>query len=210
MTSAATEPNEFVVLRGVPWECYEKVLHGFGNYSWRHCYNRGTLTICSTGHVNRQAVIGMRMLVHTLTLELEVELQSVGKMTIWSPDKECGIEPDESFYLTNEPLVRCKMDYTPDSDPPPDLTIDGSLGKERDARLAVFARMVVPEIWSYDPEGVRFRRLTEFGTYEEIERSIELPGLTSQIVQEHLERRRGISDTAFMLGFRDWVRANLK
>jgi Uma2 family endonuclease len=43
MSTAATEPNEFVVLHGVPWEVYTKVTDALGDCHLRHTYDHGTL-----------------------------------------------------------------------------------------------------------------------------------------------------------------------
>lgn len=43
MTTAATEPNEFVVLHGVPWDVYTKITDALGEYHLRHTYDRGML-----------------------------------------------------------------------------------------------------------------------------------------------------------------------
>ena len=55
-----------------------------------------------------------------MALAFDIPIQSIGSTTLRAAKGERGVQPDEAYYLANEPLVHCKETYEPEKDPPPD------------------------------------------------------------------------------------------
>ena len=127
------------------------------------------------------------------------------------PKKGSGKEPDTSFHITNEHRIRERDEIDLDVDPPPDLAIEVDNTADSEAKLPVYAKLGVPEVWRYDAKtgSLWFGRLQTDGTYRPIERSECLPMLTPALVLDALGRCRGVEESRWGRLLRDWVRAEL-
>src|SRR5204863_3892315 len=72
----------------------------------------------------------------------------------WSSDVYLSrrLEPDECYYVANEPLVRDKLHLDLAVDPPPDLAIEVEISRDSLNRHRIYAALGVPELWRYDGE----------------------------------------------------------
>src|SRR2546421_3954220 len=114
MSSVAAPPHEGspvpdgrrFVLRAIDWHTYRTISEALKGGHLRLTYDRGNLelmTISGT-HGNCSRLLGR--FVFVLAEEFHVPIRSFGDMTYESEELECGVEGDESFYLTNEAAVR--------------------------------------------------------------------------------------------------------
>jgi Uma2 family endonuclease len=117
-----------------------------------------------------------------------------------------GLEPDESYYIANEPRVRGSDVYRPGEDPPPDLAIEVDVTSAVLKRLPIYARLGVPELWRYVDDEVRFYRLSEGGEYMPTERSLAFPWMNSADVTRHLERRHDMDENSVVRAFVEWAK----
>src|SRR5689334_12972304 len=83
-----------------------------------------------------------------------------------SPELERAIEPDECFYLTNEPLIRGKEEFNFEVDPPPDLGIEVNISSSSRRRMPIYAALGVPEVWRFSRDHIVIHRLAGDGTYQ--------------------------------------------
>jgi Uma2 family endonuclease len=121
-----------------------------------------------------------------------------------------GKEPDQSFYLASESLIRGKEDINLEVDPPPDLWIEVDHRGSSRGSLPLYASLGIPEVWRFRTR----RELLWFGSldgrvYREIERSKVLPTLTPQNVLEALDLGAGLSESEWDVLLRAWVRERL-
>ena len=112
------------------------------------------------------------------------------------------MEPDECFYVQNEPKVRGKHRWNPKRDPPPDLVIEGSIIPSSLDRLAIYASLGVPEIWRYDHESVDFHQLSADGTYRPCQRSPKFPFLSPAALLPFYRQRHAWDDVSLLKAFR--------
>jgi Uma2 family endonuclease len=213
MSTIATEADvgQSIVLHGVSWEQYEKLLDAFGNRRLRHTYDRGTLEIMSPSSTHENVKRFMGRLIEKLAEECDVDIRSFGSMTQRKRKKERGLESDECYYFANEPLVRHKRDLDFAIDPPPDLAVEVDVSRSSVGRLRVYASLGVPEIWRCDEdEHVTFVKLVKGGRYTEIERSIAFPFLTPGELQEFVDLRLALSERELIRKFARWVRKKIK
>ena len=207
MTAAAMDSEARVGVQTIRWETYEALLEDRGNHGPRIFYDRGRLEFLSPSwdHESIKTLLGR--FVEIYTLELKVDLRALGSATFKSPMREFGLEPDECYYVANEPLVRGKRSFEPEKDPPPDLAIEVDLSSAMVNKLALYSRLGVPEVWSHDGEHIVFRWLGDDGNYAVRETSRAFVDLRSADLDPVIDQRLAQSDTALALAFRDWLQA---
>ena len=76
-----------------------------------------------------------------------IPIQSTGATTLKAQLKERGLEPDQSYYITNESLVRGCDDLDLEHDPPPDLAIEVEISRSALDKLAIYGDLGVSEVW---------------------------------------------------------------
>ena len=143
-------------------------------------------------------------LVEVYTLERGIDIQSVGATTLKSQLLEKGLEPDESYYVQNETLVRGRDDLDLAVDPPPDLAVEVDLTSSAIDKLGIYASLGVPEVWTYG-DGVVIYHLQTTGQRIVAPRSRALPELASSDLDRFLRMRGGVSETQLVRAFREWV-----
>ena len=90
----------------------------------RLAYDKGILEIMSPykAHENPNRLIEGFIVV--MCEELGLEINRTGSTTLTRDDLEKGGEPDSSYYIQNEFLVRDKDKIDLSKDPPPDLVLE--------------------------------------------------------------------------------------
>ena len=89
-------------------------------------------------------------MIEAFALATDISIKSIGSTTIRAAKGGRGLQPDQTYYLASEPLVRGKDAYDPKKDPPPDLAIEVDVTNTSLPRMPVFARIGVPEVWRLD------------------------------------------------------------
>jgi Uma2 family endonuclease len=203
-----TEPNRFV-LDGVDYQAYKKAADALGERPFRATFDgqRVEFMTTSTRHEGWKRFVG-RML-EALSEELGMDIACFGSMTMRREDMERGLEPDECYYIRNEPLVRHRLDLDLDQDPPPDLAVEIEVSRSLLNRIAIYAALGVPEVWRFDGERFQVLLHEEGGRYEPAEASRSFPTLPLDEFARFLRLREATGDSATIRAFRAWVRANL-
>jgi Uma2 family endonuclease len=195
-----------VILNQISWHTYEQLLAEMGNSrTIRLCYDRGLLEIMTPllDHENPKRIL--EKFVDALAEERNLEILSVGSTTLKRPDLAKGAEPDSSFYIQNEPLVKGKNRIDLTTDPPPDLVIEIDISSSSVDREGIYAAMGVPEIWRCDRGVVKFLQL-DAGKYIIVERSLAFPLLSATEITKFLSQSQTLGETTLLRSFRAWVR----
>ncbi len=206
MSTVLTPVEHKVILTGVSWETYERLLAEHEDRTGtRFAYDEGTLEIMvvSARHENPNRTLAM--LVEVLAEEFGIDIFRLGSTTFKREEMLKGFEPDSAFYIGHAAAVE-GIDVDPAVDPPPDLTIEVDVTSPSLSRFPIFAAFGVPEVWRYDGSRVAFFRL-EGGRYRETELSAVLPGLTAAIATEFLEASRSMRSTQWLRRVRAWARS---
>ena len=193
-----TVPSRFT---GISWENYMVFLTSLGDRHVRHFYNQGTLEIMSPSKNHDLFKKRLARLVESMAWKLKISIQCVGSMTVTSELTERGFEPDESYYIAHEPIVRCKPDFEPDIDPPPDLIIEIEVSRNCSDKLALYSAMKVPELWRYDGEQLSFFIRSKRGVYRATDRSLAFPFLTINDLTPFLEKFNEVRENEVVTGF---------
>jgi Uma2 family endonuclease len=140
--------------------------------------------------------------------ELRIDLAGYGSMTFRSPGKR-GLVPDGCYWFTHEAQMRNRTHIDFRVDPPPELVVEVDLLRSAINRMAIYARLGVPEVWRLNRKGLTFQLLQPDRTYAEGNASRAFPFLPAGDVSSFMARRRQVSETALMRGFRAWVRQRM-
>jgi Uma2 family endonuclease len=116
------------------------------------------------------------------------------------------LEPDECYYIANEPRVRGKDDLDLAVDPPPDLAIEIDISSSSIDQLAIYASLGVPEVWLCRGTAIHVYALQAEGSYERRDRSLAFPFLPPEGLQRFLDRRDALDENSLLREFVDWAR----
>ena len=205
---ALAETIDHVVLKNIRWSTYEELLKDVGDRSIRLTYDRGTLEIMSPSHRHDWYARLIDRMICVLTEEREVPIKSAGSTTWRSALQGRGLEADDSYYVQNEPSVRGKADFDPDTDPFPDLAVEVEISRSVLDRLGIYAAIGIGEIWTFD--GANLRAMALVGEeYQPIETSRAFPFLEVADLSPWLHRAGQMDETTWIRTFREWVRQTL-
>ncbi len=204
-----TTPENRVVLKGVSWSTFKALLADVGDdRAWRIAYDRGVLEIRMPLEEHEEPKRLIESFVEAIVDELEIELRSLGSLTLEREDLTRAVEPDSCFYIQNESLVRGRNINLP-NDPPPDLAIESDYTNSSVNKDAIYAALGVPELWRYRRQSLQVYQLIE-GKYEMCDRSLAFPFLPVAEIPAFIEQSRTIGQRAAVRLFRQRIREILQ
>ncbi|HLG15253.1 MAG TPA: Uma2 family endonuclease [Blastocatellia bacterium] len=206
MATVLTQNEQRVILKGVSWETYERLLSEHeGSTGTRFTYDRGTLGIMvlSAKHEAIRHTLGL--LVEILAEELNTDVYGLGSTTFRRVDLQRGFEPDGCFYVSREASARGKERIDLTIDPPPDLVIEIDVSHPSLDKFPIFAAVGVPEVWRYDEDHLGVFKL-ENGQYIESTESTALPGVTAEVLSRFLSDSQHLRRTEWLRAVRQWAR----
>jgi Uma2 family endonuclease len=132
-----------VTLHGVTWRGYLKLREKPENAHLRMTYDQGRLDLMSPSKLHERVARLLGHMVFAWCEENNVGLQDCGAVTFQHEDLARGLEPDNCFYIQNEPLVRGRDELDLKSDPPPDLVIEVDITSPSRRRLPMYQALAV-------------------------------------------------------------------
>ncbi|OYD96411.1 hypothetical protein CDG76_06345 [Nostoc sp. 'Peltigera membranacea cyanobiont' 210A] len=198
-----------VVLYNISWQKFENLLVDLGeSRSARVAYDDGTLEIMTPlpEHEYYKEIIGD--IIKDTADVLEIDYECYGSTTWKRELKKAGIESDNCFYFQNEALIRGKLKFDLNQDPPPDLALEIDVTSKSLDRFPIYARLGVPEIWSYDSGKIKIYQL-QGEEYLERETSLMFPNLNIQEIPSLIERYPMAGRRVFRQAIREWVRGQM-
>jgi Uma2 family endonuclease len=211
MAGTALESGESrVVLHDVSWELYEQLLKQLEEQHVHLTYDNGELELMSPLPRHEHFKVVISRWVFVLTEELSLNFKQLGSMTFRRQDLAKGLEPDDCFWLENEPAVRDKLDFDPLKDPPPDLALEIDITSSSLDREGIYAALGIRELWRYDGKTFRAFQLNRQKKYVRKTKSLNFPNLPLDEFQAFFHRPKGITEGEWTLRFRSWVRKKVK
>lgn len=200
-----SEVQQRVILPGVSWETYERLLADFQDSHAAHfAYDQGKLEIMVLSAEHEEDKDVLTLLVNVLAEEMDIDVRSFGSTTFQREDLERGFEPDACFYIAHEAQVRGKKKLDLAIDPPPDLVIEIDITSPSLNKFSIFAAMRIPEVWRYDGEMLTIFTLAGDEYIERIE-SVALPTVTSNVLSNFVRDSKQMKRTAWLRRVREWV-----
>jgi Uma2 family endonuclease len=158
-------------------------------------------------HENRK--IQFDRLIFALVEELEIEIKSAGSTTLKRKLTNRGIEPDNCYYIQNEPEVRGKQELDLETNPPPDLAIEIDITSSSVNKFGIYSALGIPELWRYNGRVLKFYQLAE-GQYVEREFSIAFPLVSVTEMSRFIEQSKTTGEIALLKLFRAWARDKIQ
>jgi Uma2 family endonuclease len=210
-TADATElrTRDCLVLDPVSWQDYTSFLKLFADRpAWRLTFDRGVLEIMSPSGTHESSVDLLGRFVDILTDELDLPVKAGASTTYRRKKAQRGLEPDRSWWIANEGLVRSKREIDLSQDPPPDLCIEVDVTHSSLDRMRIYATLGVPEVWQLNDESLTFHVLKK-KSYEVKSASLAFPFVTPEVLLTHLGLLGQLDNTAIVREFRAWVRLQI-
>lgn len=198
-----------IVLRNIDWSTYTALRDNPANWPVRMTYDQGVLELMSPSRVHEWFAEFTGRLAVEWSMELGLNLCSCGSVTLRREDLDKGCEPDKSFYIEHEALMRPHDELDLTVHPPPDLVIEADVTADSSGRMPIYRAIQVPEVWRHDTERLRFYVLGGQGDYVEIDESRQLPLLRPEYIERFLELRKEIGENDAVKAFREWIRATI-
>lgn len=209
MTTIAMLPEQAtrrVVLEGVSWDTYERLLGDFVDRHTAHfSYDQGKLEIMVLSARHEQLNRTLSLLVEVLAEELGIDVENLGSTTFKRSDMRRGFEPDSCFYILDPQSVRGRETIELGKDPAPDLVLEIDLSRPSLNKLPIYASLGVREVWRCDGTDVIFYGLRE-SQYETVRESAFFPGLSTRIARQFLAESRTQRRPQWLKRVRAWAR----
>jgi Uma2 family endonuclease len=194
-----------VVLHDICWEQFESLLTTLGDKrAARIAYDYGVLEIMTPLPEHEYYKQVITTAIEDIAEVLEQNYECYGSTTWKRKIQEVGVEPDNCFYFQNEARVRGKLQFDLNSDLPPDLVLEIDLTNKSLNRFPIYARLGVPEIWTYDQGQLTIYQLQE-ETYQIVSTSSIFPALPIQELPRILEQNQTQGRLTLRKAVREWA-----
>ncbi|NMF82404.1 Uma2 family endonuclease [Nodosilinea sp. P-1105] len=210
VTPLATNPPPIapgenrVALRGMDWMAYCKMRSLLNERTCaRLTYDRGTLEITMPSEAHEFYARLIERFIIILVVELGMRVKTLGSTTLEREDLDRGAEPDNGYYIQNQPQVAGRsIDLA--VDPPPDLVVEVDINHTDIDKNALYAAMGVPEFWRFNGKVWRIYQLRD-GQYQECDRSPTFPIVSKDDLYQFLGTCQ-TDEVAAELNIRTWLR----
>ncbi len=122
-------------------------------------------------------------------------------MTLQLETKKAGAEPDSSFYIQSEPLVRHLTELDLKKDPPPDLVVEVDITSSSDRRFPIYARLGIPELWQFNGKTIQYYLLQD-DEYIPVQISPTFPMLQADMILKYLKERLDVGESQAIRAFK--------
>jgi Uma2 family endonuclease len=203
-------PTETRVFYGITWDDYLKLSEKTLDKTNLHIsYNRGILKIMGQGFKHENISRFLNSLIVVASLFMKVNVIPAGSMSLISKKARKGAEPDESYYVQNAHLASFKKElFDDETDTLPDIVVEIDESNKSEDKFEIYAAFGIKEFWLYDTEIMRIFLLSETGEYLLSENSLALPILTSEILENFLNRSQKEEQFKVLTDFQTWLLEN--
>ena len=208
MTPVRNVTNQQMLLSGISWGTFERILDEIGERHLRVTYDNGELEFMTLSFEHENYSRWISRLIFFVALEWNVPLASGGSTTLKRSLRRKGLEADECFWIQHEAAMRGKKRWRPRRDPPPDLAVEIDISSSWLDRLAIYAALHVPEIWRFDGKKLKLLILdAKAGKYRPRKVSVAFPELPMDGFVRFVCRLGGKDEVALIREFTAWLRS---
>jgi Uma2 family endonuclease len=119
IATTSTLAEQRTLLENISWSTFEALLDEIGNNrGYRIAYDDGMLEIMAPIYQHENYKIQSARFIVILAEELDIEIKSAGSTTLKRKIVKKGIEPDNCYYIQNEPAVRGAQELDLETAPP--------------------------------------------------------------------------------------------
>ena len=210
MVATAPEPTfdiravgeQRAVLQGLSWDAYLQILNVLPqSRGAKLTYDNGVLEI--TVPLEDHEFYGrlIERFILTLVEVMGLRIKTMGSTTMNYPQLNKGAEPDNAYYIHNQPLVKGRnVNFS--QDPPPDLVVEVDMTHTDIAKNQFYASLGVPEFWRFDGKVWRIYAL-QTGAYVECDQSPTFPTVPKAWLYSFLELAK-VDEIEAVQSLRSW------
>jgi Uma2 family endonuclease len=193
-----------VVFKNITWQGYQQLLEVLGDRrAARITFDRGLLEITMPLEEHEFSGRLIERLIIILVVELGLTVKTMGSTTLNRADLDRGAEPDNAYYIKNQPLLAGRK-VNLATDPPPDLVVEVDITHTDINKTALYASMGISEFWRYDGQEWHIYHLQE-NTYLEVFLSPTFPMLPKDKFYEFLAIAQ-TNEVKAEVDLRYWIR----
>ena len=180
-----------VILSGISWERYEQLVDELerAGRNLMLTYDNGELEIEMPSEIHELIKTFVRALLESYLLSRNTPFLPLGQTTYKRRMLGKGVEPDESYYISNLANVSQAGDNDLERVPPPDLAIEVEVTVPLLEKLPVYAAIGIGELWHINATGEARILLLRGGEYVETPASVEVPHFTAAVLGDWVRRR---------------------
>ena len=168
----AQDPNP-TLLHDITWEQLEQLDLILEHTGSRLTYIDGIVEIMappSEAHESPKSTVSD--LVKVFLRDRDIRFYARGSETQGKKKDGARVEPDECYSIGSKKPI-------------PDLAIEVTVTSGGINKLAIYARLQVPEVWFWEDGTIEVYCLRENGLYEKVTQSELIPDLDIELVAEH-------------------------
>jgi Uma2 family endonuclease len=209
-TEPGSQAVERFVLYNIDWAAYEAIACAIGDRPTRLTFDGWNLELRRTSFLHEWTKCMFGRLVECLTFATNIPLRGGGSTTLKRRGANCGIDPDACYWIQSEQAVRgnCDLDFA--NYPLPDLAIEIEISRSALDRIAVYAKVGIPEVWRFDGVSLQIHLLQPAGTYIDSQTSHCLPQLPVHELVPFLQPDDELDDTTRVRQFVEWAGPRFK
>ncbi len=193
------------VLDGITWQTYKTILAETGDSrNTKIAYSNGALEIMTPLMLHENSNRLIEAFIGVLCEELDLEMKSTGSLTLTRDDIGRGGEPDSSYYIQNESLVRSKKQIDLAIDPPPDLVLEVEYSKPKVNKFEIYPSIGVPEFWRFNG-GILQVYVLQNRKYSEVEFSPTFGSIPIKEIPNFIQQTKIDGEATTIRNFRNWV-----
>ena len=191
-----------VVLHDVEWDAYLQILDALPQQRGaRLTYDNGILEITMSLEDHEFSGRLIERFILTLVELYGTRIKTMGSTTMNYPQLKKGAEPDNAYYIQNQPLVKGRnVDFA--MDPPPDLVVEVDITHTDIRKNEFYASLGVPEFWQFNGRVWRIYQLQE-QVYVEVEQSPTFPQIEKEQLYSFLKLAKDDEIEAVQI-LREW------
>lgn len=205
MATVVNPPERRVILDGVSWGTYERLLaeraEGGGT---RFAYDEGALEIMTASFRHEKLKRTIDLLVELIANEMRIPVQGAGSTTFKREDLAKGFEPDACFYIQHVHQVRGTDQIDLKKHPAPDLVVEIDITSSSLNKFGIYSAIGVPEIWRFSNEAFTIFELVENG-YTQQNESAVLPSVTASLLTDFVRSSQEMEFGELMRRVHDWA-----
>ena len=193
-----------VILHGVAWDAYLQILNALPQQRGsRLIYDNGLLEITMPLEDHEFSGRLIERFILTLVELYGMRIKTMGSTTMNYPQLQKGAEPDNAYYIQNQPLVKGRnVDFA--VDPPPDLVVEVDITHTDIRKNAFYASLGVPEFWRFNGRMWRIYQLQE-QVYVEVSQSPTFPMVRKENLYDFLTLAKEDEIEAVQM-LRQWIK----
>lgn len=194
LKSVAVPSETRVLLNGISWDTYERLLTETGEHrNQRFAYRDGLLEIMVPLANHEEPTRLFEHFLAGIIDELGLELRSLGSLTMKKPAQRKGLEPDCCFYIQTEAAVRGIDTLDFEIHPPPDLVVEVDNSHGSLSKFPIYVALKIPELWRLQRGVLTIFLLNETQKeYEASQHSLVFPTLPIHELPGFIDRAKAI------------------